>query len=186
MQLLIEPDIAVSIKGREEPVLWFLPSPLETCPLFEYCLVEVIHRHRPRVVVDARWRREGTLLSQPRLQEALQFTYRPVPIRWSEKRGYPYLLMRLVRGLLRAWPADTPVRLLLIHSPEDGWWMDILAGHVRGEVGDLAWERLHEESGSEREFCVKTRCPLLKGFPFWLVEAIPSIPGMQQPHPATV
>lgn len=52
------------------------------------------------------------------------------------------------------------MRLLLLHSPEDGWWIDALVGHVRAELGDLRWEPVRAEGGSDGEFCLRSRCLL--------------------------
>ncbi len=151
----------------EVPVLWTVASPLERCPLFEYCLIDVILRQRPSIVIDARWRRKETLLSQPALQRDLQFAYEPIPLQWKERRGYPYFLTQFVCDLVRTRLPGTPVRLLLLHSPEDSWWIDALVGQVRAELIDLQWEPIRTEGGSDGEFCVKDRCPLGKRLTLW-------------------
>jgi len=161
IQLLTETRTwSVVSPATEGPVLWTVASPLERCPLFEYCLVEVLFRKRPSIVVDARWRRKETLLSQPALQKALQFTYEPVPKTWQARRGYPYFLTQFVCDLVSTRLPGVPVRLLLLHSPEDSWWIDALVGHVRAELGNLRWEPVRAEGGSDGEFCIRSRCPL--------------------------
>ncbi len=162
IQLLIEPETLSTLSpAPEEAVLWTVAPPLHACPLSEYCLVEVVFQRRPFLVIDARWRREGTLLDRPALQEDLQFAYQPIPSEWRGRRGYPYFLTQFVRDLIREWPPDAPVRVLLLHNPEDTWWIDALVGHVRADREDLKWERVRTESGSDEAFCVRSRCPVV-------------------------
>jgi hypothetical protein len=64
------------------------------------------------------------------------------------------------------------MRLLLLHNPEDSWWIDALVGHVRAELEDLHWEPVRAESGSDGEFCIRSRCPLGSRLPFWSPEGL--------------
>lgn len=158
----------LALEQGARPTLWLVSAPLEACPVLDYCLVEVVHRLRPTIVVDARWRQRDVVLTEPSLQEALAFAYKQVPLEWKDKRGFPYLLIQLIRRLVRDANGTKPWRLLLIHSPADTWWADVIAENLRMGTVDLQWERVSLDEGSQQPFCSKTRCPLLKQVPYGL------------------
>jgi hypothetical protein len=149
--------------------------------LFGYCLIERIHTLAIDVILDVRRPSTSHLLESRDAQIALNVTYERIPTAWQESRSLPSNLSCLLDGLLAAWPANLPARVLLLHSTEHRWWMDLVAERCQVGAEPLEMKRISVDAGTRGEFCVPARCSLR----FWYsslqeVSQLPAAAGMTQ------
>lgn len=165
---------------REKRELYFIEAPLQTCPLFEYCLIDAAYVRTVDLIVDVR-HKTPVHLKTDRVQSALNLTYERVPAPWLESRSLPYKVARLMEGVLGVWPRGLPARAILVHSRKHRWWIDSVAEHCRVGISALRVERISIDGARREVFCSPEHCSLWGGL--HLLQEVPQLsaaPGMAQ------